>query len=184
MAIRVPGKRLGAHVALKLAQKNMKARGKRQQFSGLMLTSMVDMFTLLVIFLLSNFSASGDLLLTSKDIKLPKATATAELERAVVAAISATNISIEGERVADTSDLMRNDDPRIPEMTDKLLERKRVITQLMGGDKFKGQLIIQADGEIDFKVIKKVMYAASEAGYSSFQYAVTSAGAPPKQSHL
>ena len=55
MAIQKPGKRLGAHVALKQAQKQMKARGKRAQFAGLMLTSMVDMFTLLVIFLLSNF---------------------------------------------------------------------------------------------------------------------------------
>jgi biopolymer transport protein ExbD len=174
MPIHVPGKRLGAKIALKQAQKMMKARGKRQQFAGLMLTSMVDMFTLLVIFLLSNFSASGDLLLSAKDIKLPKAKVTSELERALVAAISPTTITVEGEKVAETADLMRSEDPRIPEMTDKLLERKRVVTQLMGADKFKGQLIIQSDGDIDFKVIKKVMYAATEAGYDAFQYAVIS----------
>ena len=184
MAIRVPGKRLGAHVALKLAQKNMKARGKRQQFSGLMLTSMVDMFTLLVIFLLSNFSASGDLLLSAKDIKLPQAKSTTELERAIVVAVSAATVTVEGEKVGDTAELQRNEDPRIPEMTDKLLERKRVVTQLMGADKFKGQIIIQADGDIDFKLIKKVMYSATEAGYGAFQYAVVSTGngaAPPAE---
>ena len=145
MAIQNPGKRLGAHVALKQAQKQMKARGKRAQFAGLMLTLMVDMFKLLVIVLLSNFSASGDLLLSAKDIKLPEAKSTTELERALVVAVSAATVTVEGEKVGDTAELMRNEDPRIPEMTDKLLERKRVVTQLMGADKFKGQIIIQAD---------------------------------------
>jgi biopolymer transport protein ExbD len=88
MPIKVPGKRVSPQIALKQMQKAMKARGKRQQFAGLMLTSMVDMFTLLVIFLLSNFSASGDLQLTAKDIKLPQARATTELERAIVISIS------------------------------------------------------------------------------------------------
>jgi len=176
MAIKAPGKRLGAHQALKQVQKQAKARGKRQQFAGLMLTSMVDMFTLLVIFLLSNFSASGDLLLTAKDISLPKAVSTTELERAIVVAISKATVSVEGEKVGDSADIMKDEDPRIPEMTDKLIERKRVVTQLMGADKFKGNIIIQADGDVDFRLVKKVMYSATEAGYGSFQYAVTSAG--------
>jgi biopolymer transport protein ExbD len=186
MPIKPPGKRLGAHIALKQAQKHAKSRGKRAQFAGLMLTSMVDMFTLLVIFLLSNFSASGDLLLSAKDIKLPQAKSTTELERAVVVAVSPTTVTVEGEKVGDTAELQRNEDPRIPEMTDKLLERKRVVTQLMGADKFKGQIIIQADGEIDFKLIKKVMYSATEAGYGAFQYAVVSTGGgapPPGEGH-
>src|SRR4051812_2583108 len=102
MPIKVPGKRLSPHAALKHAQKAMKARGKRQQFAGLMLTSMVDMFTLLVIFLLSNFSASGDLALTAKDVKLPKARATTQLERAIVISVSPSNVTVEGEKVADT----------------------------------------------------------------------------------
>lgn len=183
MPIKVPGKRLGAHVALKQAKKNMKSRGKRAQFAALMLTSMVDMFTLLVIFLLSNFSASGDLLLSAKDIKLPLAKATTELERAVVIAVSSSTVAVEGEKVGDTEELMRSEDPRIPEMTDKLLERKRVVTQLMGPDKFKGDVIIQCDGEIDFKMVKKVMYSATEAGYGNFQYAVTSSGGGAPAEH-
>lgn len=176
MPIKAPGKRLGAHVALKQAQKLMKARGKRVQFAGLMLTSMVDMFTLLVIFLLSNFSASGDLLLSAKDITLPKAVSTTQLERATVIAVSPLSVSVEGEKVGDSAELLKDEDPRIAEMTDKLIEKKRQVTQLMGADKFKGQIIIQADGEVDFKLIKKVMYSATEAGYGAFQYAVTTSG--------
>lgn len=185
MAIKAPGKRLGAHVALKQAQKQMKSRGKRAQFAGLMLTSMVDMFTLLVIFLLSNFSASGDLLLSAKDIHLPTAVSTSELERSVVVAVSPLSVSVEGVKVGDSAELLKDEDPRIAEMTDKLLEHKRVVTQLMGADKFKGNIIIQADGEVDFKLVKKVMYSATEAGYGSFQYAVTSAAsaAPPSEDH-
>jgi biopolymer transport protein ExbD len=76
---------------------------------------------------------------------------------------------------------MKSDDPRIPTMTDKLLERKRTVTQLLGADKFKGNVIIHADGEIDFRMIKKVMYAATEAGYGSFQYAVMAAGGSAKE---
>ncbi len=178
MPIKPPGKRLGTHVALKLAKKQMRARGKRTQFASLMLTSMVDMFTLLVIFLLSNFSASGDLILSAKDITLPKAVSTTALERATVIAVSPRSVTVEGEKVGDSADIMRDEDPRIAAMTDKLIDRKRKITQLMGADKFKGNVIIQADGEVDFKLIKKVMYSATEAGYGAFQYAVISSGGP------
>lgn len=175
MAIKTPGKRLSPHAALKEVQKQMKQKGKRNIAAALTLTSMVDMFTLLVIFLLSNFSASGELLLSSKDITLPKAVSTNELERAAVVAVSALTVSIEGQKVGDSADILKDEDPRIQELVDKLIEQKRVITQMMGADKFKGQIIIQADGEIDFKLVKKVMYSASEAGYTGFQYAVVSA---------
>lgn len=177
MAIKVPGKRLSPHAALKEVQKQMKARGKRTAYASLTLTSMVDMFTLLVVFLLSNFSASGDLMLTSKDIVLPKAVSTNDLERAAVVAVSAQTIAVEGQKVGDSAEILKDEDPRIQDLVDKLVEQKRVVTQMMGPDKFKGQIIIQADGEIDFKLVKKVMYSATEAGYTGFQYAVISASA-------
>ena len=49
------------------------ARGKKGGYAELMLTSLVDMFTIIVIFLIQNFSASGDVMYMTKDIKLPYA---------------------------------------------------------------------------------------------------------------
>ena len=55
-------------------------RGHRATVAGLMLTSLVDAFSILVIFLLMSFSSSGELLTLGKGMELPKATG-AQLER-------------------------------------------------------------------------------------------------------
>jgi biopolymer transport protein ExbD len=44
---------------------------------------------------------------------------------------------------------------------------------------FKGQIIINCDKNIDFKLVRKVMFAAADAGYTAFNYAVLVTGAAP-----
>ena len=69
--IEKPGSHLGHDVPLKFVQKG--AHGRKSAYAELNLTSMVDMLTILVVFLLQTFSASGELLSVSKNIVLPDA---------------------------------------------------------------------------------------------------------------
>ena len=71
---------------------------------------------------------------------------------------------------------MREEDLRIQDLTDKLQEMRKVDEMMHPGQPFKGQIIINCDKDIDFKLIKKVMYACSEAGYNDFNYAVLAGG--------
>jgi biopolymer transport protein ExbD len=130
-----------------------------------------------------NFSASGELVNVSKDINLPKAQTTAMLERAPIIAISAASISIEGFKVGDSEEILRDADLRVPQLTDKLQEMRKVDEMMHPGLAFKGQIIVNCDKGVDFKLVRKVMMAAAEAGYANFNYAVltTKAGGGPAE---
>lgn len=180
MPIKKPGKHpfapwLKEHPALT-------GHGRKKKLNEeLLLTPLIDMFVILVVFLIMNFSASGELVSISKDIQLPKATTTATLERAPIIQISANTIAIEGVKVGDSEDLLKEDDLRIQDLTDKLQEMRKIDEMMHPGQPFKGQIIINCDKDVDFKLVKKVMFASTEAGYSNFNYAVLVTGGPAEE---
>ena len=177
MPIVTPGKRPGVRLARsRVFGKKLKA-GKRGGYANLNLTPMVDMFTIIVIYLLQNFSSDGDILFMSKDISLPNITAKMKLERAPVLAVSSETISLDGARVVDTADLTKDDTWNIPALEEALREKKRNIEQtnlvLRGGqgEGFKVIVNVQADKTIQFKILKKVMFACNATGFGNINFA-------------
>lgn len=175
MAVHKPGKALGRSIALKTAQKQVQTRAARSAYASLNLTAMIDMFTILVVFLLANFSATGEILFISKDIQLPEAEATAELMRAPVISISARAVALEGQEVALTEDVERPEVYDIADLTVRLQEMRKTQELLRPGS-FKGSVIMQCDEGVPFNVVRKVMYAAAEAGFTDVSHAVLRAG--------
>jgi biopolymer transport protein ExbD len=171
MPIKKPGKRPFAPWLQD--SKQLQGHGKKlSKNSDLLLTPLIDMFVILVVFLIMNFSATGELVSLSRDIQLPQATVTDELERAPIIQISANTVAIEGVKVGDSEDILKDPDLRIPELTDKMQEMRKIDEMMHPGQPFKGEVIINADKNIDFKLVRKVMFAASDAGYTNFNYAV------------
>jgi hypothetical protein len=159
MAIVTPGKRPCDRIAASRVFGKKFGRGKKSTYAGLMLTSLVDMFTIIVIFLLQNFSATGEILFMSKDIRLPEAAHGAELERAPVIAVSSEAVTFEGKQILLTADLGKGDVLNVPELEDVLRDERRRFEQSHAGDPknpFKGLVHVQADKRIPFKVIKRV----------------------------
>ena len=180
MAIVTPGKRPCDRIAASKVFGKKFARGKKSGYAELMLTSLVDMFTIIVIFLLQNFSASGDILYMSKDIKLPFAVHGVELERAPAIAVSADAVTLDGKQVAATDDLSKGDVLNVPELEDALREEKRKFEFINANnpDKpFRGLVNVQADKKIPFKVIKKVMFACNQSGFGNITFAAMSKSA-------
>src|SRR5256714_9254962 len=120
MAIVTPGKRPGERVAASRVFGKKFLRGKKQGYATLMLTSLVDMFTIIVIFLLMNFSANGEVLYMSKDIKLPDAYHGAQLERAPVISVPGEPVTFDGHQVASTEELIKGEVLNVPELEDAL----------------------------------------------------------------
>jgi biopolymer transport protein ExbB/TolQ/biopolymer transport protein ExbD len=155
---------------------------KKSTFASLQLTPMIDMFIVVLIFLLMTFSASGEILFVTKDIKLPFADKVEKLDRAPVIAVSFPEgdpaggvVTLDGSEVSTARELREDDSPdwKIAKLTEQL-EVKKHNWKLTNPDKqFPGEVIVQADQNVDFKIIKKVMYSCGLAGYSNVHFAVT-----------
>src|SRR5512147_1327758 len=98
--------------------------GRKSLNADLNVVPMVDMMTMLVIFLLQQFSATGEILYMQKDIKLPDARHGQIIEVAPVVAISAAQVVVSGQKVADVGELDRDAGAVIPPLVEKLRDEK------------------------------------------------------------
>jgi biopolymer transport protein ExbD len=155
------------------------AHGKKSGFADLLITPLVDMFVIIVIFLLQNFSATGDILFMTANITLPDSTYGKEIDRAPVVQISSDAVMLEGEQIALVADLGRDEYWNIPALEEKLRDLKKryeMIHQGDGAGGFKGDVNIQGHKEVQFKTIKRVMYSCNQAGYLNINFATMQAG--------
>ena len=177
MAIVTPGKRPCDRIATSRVFGKKFARGKKGVYATIMLTSLVDMFTIIVIFLLMNFSANGEVLYMSKDIKLPDAYHGAQLERAPVISVSGDAVTFDGRQVASTDELVKGDVLNVPELEDALRDERRRYETIHAQDPdhpFRGLVNVQADRKIPFKVIKRIMFACNQSGFANISFAALS----------
>ena len=170
--IHEPGPRLAKEVPLKFVKRH--GHGAKSVYAELNLTSMVDMLTILVVFLLQTFSASGELTMVSKNIVLPEAQNFRDLERAPVVGVSKDSVTLDGRPMANAESLNAENtvDWKITDLHDQLVTLKNNFKLLHPTETFNGAVIVQADRSVDFKVIKKVLYTCAVAGYNNVNFAV------------
>jgi biopolymer transport protein ExbD len=180
MAIVQPGKRPSARLQKSKVLGGKVARGRRPSSAEINVVPMVDMMTMLVIFLLQQYSATGEVLYMQKDIRLPDARHGQMIEQAPAVAISAEQVVVTGQKVADVADLDR--DPGyldIPALEERLREEKKrwdFIHQADPNRKWDGIVNIQADQKVPFRIIKRVMYSCGVAGYFNINFAALDIG--------
>ncbi len=184
MPIEIPGKRYGKRLQhSKVFGHGL--QGHKNTFADLNVTPLVDMFVILVCFLIANFAASGELLSMSKDIQLPEAVHSEELTLAPVVQVSQAEVVVSGNVIGRVDDLAREDYLNIPALEEKLREMKKQFEDLhnQAGDSgaFKGDVNIQADKGVPFRIIKKVMFSCTSAGYGNISFATLSAGGGDKK---
>jgi len=176
MPIKKPGPQLGKSVGLKTAKAQMKKKGGRTLDFGLNLTPMIDMFVVLTLFLLMTFSTSGEILFIQKEIVLPKASQGTELKQAPVVIIGTGQVVIEGKSIGRIEDISEDENYEISNLSEQLNNLKRNFQQLHANQKFPADIIIQGDREITFRVLKKVMFTCTSAGYVNIHFAVLPTG--------
>lgn len=173
MAIQAPGKRYGKRLEHSKVFGHGLSHAKNMN-SDLNVTPLVDMFVILVLFLVANFS-NGEVLMMTKDINLPEAANTDELVLAPVVMVSKTEVLISGTLVGRVDDLTREEYLNIPALEEKLRDMKKQLEDLhnAAGDSgaFKGDVNIQADKTAQFKIIKRVMFSCASAGYGNISFA-------------
>jgi len=172
MAIYAPDRRVNPTIRRK------NTGGRKSVYAGLFLTSMVDMFAILVIFLLQSFDADGELIVLPKGLELPLAVNTGTLQRAPVLSVSREKIEFEGIEIGRTLEISAQTEWPIPKLQEALkaykakLELEAQADPLKAGQPIDAKINISADRRLQFQVIKKVIYNASYAGFPDFRFAV------------
>jgi biopolymer transport protein ExbD len=134
----------------------------------LMLTSMVDMFSMLVVFLLQTFSSSPEILIT-KGIEIPDSITPSIVKEAPVLAISKDgNLYLDQKLVGATKKLVKNPNP----LMKKLDGIKTNWGKHHAGVAFPGEINLQADKEIPSTTVSQVMAILTGGQYHSIQLAV------------
>lgn len=186
MAIYRPGQRHRYHNLLK------RKSSKRGVTAILSLTAMVDMFTVLVIFLLQSYNTTGEILYIPKEVTLPKASRVNDLKPSLVITVSSKEVLIDRTPVATFAEVVAAKDWIIPNLRDKtriLLEKakaeqeaklqnrlKSVVDKTLGKEvddpNAWRKVTLQADKAIDYLTLKKIMYSIYEAGGGPINFAV------------
>lgn len=138
-------------------------RHKKSLAAKVMLTSLIDAFSILVIYLLVNFSSTGEILYLSKGMELPAAVTTELLERNTVVKIEKNKIFIEDKEV------------KVSQLAKMLLEIKKEnpVKAIANPDTPPSHsLTIQADRREEFKLLSPVIAAGGIAGFSDIHFAV------------
>jgi biopolymer transport protein ExbD len=186
MPIHRPGERHRYHNILS------RRKGKRGLTAILSLTAMVDMFTVLAIFLLQNYNVKDFLVYTPKEVTLPKAQSIKELKPAFVVTISNKEILLDKTAVASFAEVQTQQEWLIKSLYDqlqqglikskqdyesKLQSQLKTAVENARGEKDEDpfawkKITIQSDKDIDFLTVKKVMYTVTEAGAGEINFAV------------
>lgn len=146
-------------------------RGKLRG-AGLNLVSLMDIFTILVFFLLVN-SSDVEVLPNAKDIQLPESIAEAKASESVVILISDEYIIVQGNPVAQVSDVLKLRGNDIPELRQALLSQNdRVLRRESQQDIAGREVTIMGDKDIPYRLLKKVMATCTQSEYGQISLAV------------
>ncbi len=137
------------------------------------LTSLMDVFTILVFFLLVN-SGQSEVLDAPNEVVLPESIVESRPRETVVIFVSPDDVVVQGEAVVRTADIAAMATSNIEPITSRLAAIKDSVigpSTLAAAD--SQEVTILADKSIPFDIIKKIMSACTGQGFTRISLAVT-----------
>lgn len=156
------------------------ARGKRmqrhqrrlKQSSSLNLVSLMDIFTILVFFLLVN-SSDVEVLEANKDISLPQSVSETKPENTLVVMLNNTDLIVQGRKVADVADIMASQTLNIQALAQELQYQASKRPVLTEEEQEKGRAVtIMGDKAVPYQLLKQVMSTCASEQYRNISLAV------------
>ncbi|MDR0305936.1 MAG: biopolymer transporter ExbD [Chitinispirillales bacterium] len=148
--------------------------------TNLNITSMMDMFTIILVFLIKSFSADGSILTNADNLVLPNSESKKKPQE-VNLQIAVTNdmILLDNAAVVPTEDARNisaeEHDPVITKLEEKLkvcLAMEEEMVRMGALNAVHGRIIVQIDKNIDFDVMFKIMNTCGKVGYNNMNFAV------------
>jgi biopolymer transport protein ExbD len=134
--------------------------------------SLMDIFTILVFFLLVN-SSDVEVLPNANDVQLPESIAEEKAKETVVIVIGDVDIIVQGTPVAKVAAVLALRGNDIPELRQALLSQNdRVLRREAQEDIAGREVTIMADKDIPYRLLKKVMATCTQSDYGQISLAV------------
>ena len=149
-------------------QQRRGAQEKRKKSAALNLVSLMDIFTILVFFLMVN-SSEVEVLQTSSKIKLPDSSSEQRPENRLVISVSHDDVVVQGRPVARVAELAGAEGNLIPALSEELAYqsgRRGAVPE--GGH----EITIMGDHELPYWLLKKIMYTCQAEDFARISLAV------------
>ena len=166
----------------------MRRRGLRKYMDSrgsafkIQITSMVDMFVILLVFLLKSYSTSPVQISPSKSLSLPESSVQTDPVDVIKLVVSKNGIYVEDRRIVPLTsgelseeDKDKTDAQFIKKLFDELdvqAKKTRGIASVNETVEFDGKILMQADRDLPYAILQKVMYTSMLAGYADMKLAV------------
>jgi biopolymer transport protein ExbD len=153
--------------------KRMERHHKRHKGTpGFNLVSLMDIFTILVFFLLVN-SGEGEVLPSTRNIDLPESVAEQKPRENVVVMITERDILVQGTRVASVDELRASGSSRVDALKRALeAQNQRRVLADPRAEAVGPEVTIMGSKDIPYQLLKKVMASCTDAGYGKISLAV------------
>jgi biopolymer transport protein ExbD len=150
--------------------------------TGLIITSLIDFFSVVVIYLMKSYSSEGSILTNADNLVLPNSMSTTKPKDIHVQVAAANDmILVDNVPVVPTEDVRKipqeESDPIIKKLEEKLkacYAQEEEMVRLGALNKIEGDITIQVDKNVDFDVLFKIMNTCGKVGYNKMNFAVMS----------
>jgi len=152
-------------------EKRAERKARNKSLVDMNLVSLIDVFTILIFFLLSN-STEVETLPSPRAVKLPESTAEQSPKETLVIVISGKEIIVDGRKVADVADVLKADGDLIEPLKAELdVLSKRVVVKQSNQSQTQA-ITLMGDREIPYQLLRKVMVTCARANYVDVSFAV------------
>ena len=152
--------------------KRMARHHKRNNSKGkLSLVSLMDIFTILVFFLMLNAS-DVQVLQVNDAVKLPESTADTPAKETLLLMVTKNQILLQGKFIVKTSDLINQQEDTIQALLEELDYHTARKSSLSDEDKLSQSITVMGDTSIPYVVLKRIMQSCAQAGYTNIALAV------------
>jgi biopolymer transport protein TolR len=132
------------------------------------MTSLIDILTLLLVFLIQSFSAEGNLVTPSADLELPLSSSKKPAKPSLMLELTHGGVVADGKQLATNQSFAGAQDFLVKNVYGWLLEQKAKAVAAEA----RNQIILQCDRELEFNIVKRIMYTCSKAGFTDFSVLV------------
>jgi biopolymer transport protein ExbD len=163
-----------------LGQTMLRERKRRSSeqavVARLQLTSLIDIFTVLLLFLLKSLVVGGAVVSPFPGVALPPSSSTASFKESPVVVVTKSQVVVDGGAVCPTDEVTQSAELKVTALEQALAavrQKTETLAEHAGSSrKFEGKLILQADETIPFHVLQKVMYTSQTVGFYDITLAV------------
>lgn len=150
--------------------KRMERHHKRRKQPPLNMVSLMDIFTILVFFLLVSSSTTQQIPNT-KDIRLPTSVAEKVPDETIVIAITKREIIVQGRKVANIADVLTDENPLISDLNKELDYQSSQTLSRRPDAKKEFSVTIMGDEDIPYELLRKILATCRQANYTKIAFA-------------